>query len=155
LIASHSISLTSPARPGGNTGIGKETIGKLLARNAKVYMASRNMDKAQIAINELREQTGRDAIFLPLDLASLSSVRSAAEAFLRLVTRINDWLDCVIKNQNLTQRIAPAKSASSTCCSTMGKCLSGRAATEKCVNLTDTPQWGNVSSHRTSHGRWV
>jgi retinol dehydrogenase-12 len=51
-------------------------------------MASRNKDKAQIAINELKEDTGNEAIFLPLDLASLASVRKGAEEFLRLA----EWL---------------------------------------------------------------
>jgi predicted ATPase len=68
---------------GGNTGIGKETIRALLTHNAKVYMASRNEEKAQAAIEQLKTDTGHEAIFLQLDLASLASVRKAAEEFLR------------------------------------------------------------------------
>jgi len=87
---SFSVHITDPLSrsSGGNTGIGKETIRALLTHNAKVYMASRNKDKAQIAINELKEDTGNEAIFLPLDLASLASVRKGAEEFLRLA----EWL---------------------------------------------------------------
>ncbi|KAH9919685.1 NAD-P-binding protein [Fomitopsis serialis] len=67
---------------GGNDGIGKETVKALLAHNAKVYMASRNQIKAQVAIDELKRETGREAIFLRLDLASLQSVKAAAQEFL-------------------------------------------------------------------------
>ena len=55
----------------------------LLNRNAKVYMASRSKTKADEAIQELKEITGKEAIFLELDLASLASVRLAAKQFLR------------------------------------------------------------------------
>ncbi|KAH9929182.1 NAD-P-binding protein [Fomitopsis serialis] len=67
---------------GGNVGIGRETIKVLLQRNAKVYMASRNRDKAEAAIKRLKDETGQDAIFLELDLSSLASVRKAASEFL-------------------------------------------------------------------------
>ncbi|KAI0058523.1 NAD-P-binding protein [Artomyces pyxidatus] len=67
---------------GGNAGIGKETIKALLAHNAKVYMASRSEDKAKAAIADLKAATGREAIFLKLDLADLKSVRVCAEEFL-------------------------------------------------------------------------
>ncbi|EPS99625.1 NAD-binding protein [Fomitopsis schrenkii] len=67
---------------GGNVGIGKETIKALLDHNAKVYMASRSKEKADAAIKELQQQTGKEAIFLELDLSSLASVRKAAEEFL-------------------------------------------------------------------------
>ncbi|PBK90485.1 NAD-P-binding protein [Armillaria gallica] len=66
---------------GGNTGIGKETIRALLKRNAKVYMAARNEIKARNTIHELLKDTGKEAIFLKLDLASLESVREAAAEF--------------------------------------------------------------------------
>ena len=46
-------------------------------------MASRNQVKAQAAVDELKRETGREAIFLRVDLASLKSVRVAAEEFLR------------------------------------------------------------------------
>lgn len=69
-------------RSGGNTGIGKEIVRALLVHNAKVYVASRNSDKAKAAIEELCRDTGKEAFFLHLDLASLSGVRKAAEEFL-------------------------------------------------------------------------
>ena len=45
-------------------------------------MASRNREKAEKAIAELKALTGREALFLELDLASLASVRRAAREFL-------------------------------------------------------------------------
>ncbi|KAG8892059.1 hypothetical protein FRC01_014367, partial [Tulasnella sp. 417] len=87
---------------GGNTGIGRETIKALLLKNAKVYMASRSRPKAEAAIddvsarppyagpnptnvsrNQLKQQTGREALFLELDLANLDKVRKAADEFMR------------------------------------------------------------------------
>lgn len=48
-----------------------------------MYMATRNKRKAEEAIAELNERTGRLAIYLELDLSSLSSVKRAAEEFMR------------------------------------------------------------------------
>lgn len=48
-------------------------------------MASRSKAKAEQAIADLKQQTGREAIFLELDLANLKSVKKAAEEFLRSV----------------------------------------------------------------------
>ncbi|KAI0072976.1 NAD(P)-binding protein [Panus rudis PR-1116 ss-1] len=67
---------------GGNTGIGKETIKALLEHNAKVYLGARSKSKAEAAIQDLKDATGREAIWLELDLSSLASVRKAADEFL-------------------------------------------------------------------------
>lgn len=45
-------------------------------------MATRNPEKASAAIQQLKEETGKEAIFLHLDLADLASVRRCAEEFL-------------------------------------------------------------------------
>jgi len=66
---------------GGNGGIGCETIKALLLRNAKVYMASRSQQLAEVAIAKLKSETGKEAIFLELDLSSLASVRKATDEF--------------------------------------------------------------------------
>jgi retinol dehydrogenase-12 len=55
----------------------------LLARNAKVYMACRSKERADNAILELEKITGKKALFLPLDLASLKSVKEAVTLFMR------------------------------------------------------------------------
>ncbi|EJD36049.1 NAD(P)-binding protein [Auricularia subglabra TFB-10046 SS5] len=65
---------------GGNTGIGKETVKALLTHGGKVYMAARSINKAAQAIAELEAETGKRAIFLELDLASLDSVKRAASS---------------------------------------------------------------------------
>ncbi|KAG8910871.1 hypothetical protein FRC01_006076, partial [Tulasnella sp. 417] len=66
---------------GGNSGVGKETVKQLLLKNAKVYMASRSRDRAEEAIRDLKEQTGKEAIFLELDLSGLGKVTKAANEF--------------------------------------------------------------------------
>ncbi|KAF9652075.1 NAD(P)-binding protein [Thelephora ganbajun] len=67
---------------GGNAGIGKETVKALLAKNAKVYLAARSEDRAKAAIEDLKQTTGKEAVWLKLDLSSLKSIKAAAEEFL-------------------------------------------------------------------------
>ncbi|KAH9028259.1 NAD(P)-binding protein [Lactarius hengduanensis] len=67
---------------GGNTGIGKETVKQLLAHNAKVYLAARSAQKANEAIAELKNETGKQAIFLQLDLSDIPAIRKSAQEFL-------------------------------------------------------------------------
>lgn len=55
----------------------------LLQHDAKVYLAARSRERAETAIEDLKKQTGKEAIFLELDLTSFQSIRSAAEGFLR------------------------------------------------------------------------
>ncbi len=52
-------------------------------KNAKVYMGARDSEKSRTAIKQLKEETGKDIIFIPLDLSDLHQVRKAAESFLR------------------------------------------------------------------------
>ncbi|KAF8231776.1 NAD(P)-binding protein [Tricholoma matsutake] len=66
---------------GANTGIGKETAKALLSHNAKVYIAARDQSKADLAIKDLEDQTGKESFFLKLDLADLLSVKAAAKEF--------------------------------------------------------------------------
>lgn len=54
----------------------------LLQHNAKVYLAARSKAKADAAIASLKEATGKEAIFLELDLADLASVKKSAQEFL-------------------------------------------------------------------------
>jgi len=67
---------------GGKTGVGRETVKALLQHNAKVYLAARGKNDAEKVIQELKSITGKEAIFLELDLASLPSIRKAAEEFM-------------------------------------------------------------------------
>jgi retinol dehydrogenase-12 len=56
-----------------------------LTKNAKVYLAARSEDRAKAAIEDLKLTTGNEAIWLKLDLASLNSIKAAAEEFLEWV----------------------------------------------------------------------
>ncbi|TDL19930.1 NAD-P-binding protein [Rickenella mellea] len=74
---------------GGNSGLGLEATKVLLNHGAKVYMATRNKEKAQDAIKEIARDTGKEPIFLQLDLADLDSVKRAADEFLSKETRLH------------------------------------------------------------------
>ncbi|TKA82134.1 hypothetical protein B0A49_00191 [Cryomyces minteri] len=75
---------------GGNTGIGYETA-RLLAKNgAKVYLAARNEEKANTAIEKIRGGDIEGSVeYLPIDLMDLSSVTKASQAFANKETRLD------------------------------------------------------------------
>ena len=52
-----------------------------MAKNAKVYLACRSKEKADEAIGKLKGETGKEAVFLRLDLADMESVRRTVEEF--------------------------------------------------------------------------
>ncbi|KIJ39342.1 hypothetical protein M422DRAFT_32788 [Sphaerobolus stellatus SS14] len=79
---------------GGAVGIGYYTVLALLQKNARVYIVTRSVTKANEAIRKLREETGREAIFLHLDLADHASVRRAAREF----TNKEEKLDILFNN---------------------------------------------------------
>ena len=65
---------------GSNSGLGLETARALAGRGASVVMAVRSLDKGRAAIDEIRTgQPDADLELLELDLASLESIRTAAE----------------------------------------------------------------------------
>ncbi|TAA46320.1 oxidoreductase [Pseudoxanthomonas winnipegensis] len=65
---------------GANTGIGFEIASALAARRARVLLACRDEPKAQAAMSRIRGKLPEaNLAFLPLDLADLTSVRSAAK----------------------------------------------------------------------------
>lgn len=53
-----------------------------MKHNARVYIAARSRARCEEAIEDLRQQTGHEAYFLPLDLGDLNAVRSAADEFM-------------------------------------------------------------------------
>ncbi|XP_066551816.1 dehydrogenase/reductase SDR family member 13 [Amia ocellicauda] len=80
---------------GGNTGIGKATAVDLARRGARVILACRNKQRAEAAVLDIKKDSGSSAVvFMQLDLASLQSVRSFAETFLKTEPR----LDLLINN---------------------------------------------------------
>ena len=54
----------------------------LLRHGAKVYLAARRKAQAEEVIENLKDATGKEAIFLHLDLTSLAAARAAAIEFL-------------------------------------------------------------------------
>lgn len=68
---------------GANTGIGRATAHELARRGGKVILACRSASKTAPVVADIVRDTGNAAVeFLPLDLADLDSVRTAAGAFL-------------------------------------------------------------------------
>lgn len=65
---------------GANTGIGKETALELAKRGGKIYMACRDLKKAERACQEIKEVTGNQNVFVrSLDLSSFDSIRNFVE----------------------------------------------------------------------------
>lgn len=81
---------------GANTGIGRITAEKLAARGAEVVLACRSEERTRPVLDSIRAQGG-EAIFEPLDLASLDSVRESAS---RIVDR-GKPIDVLINNAGL------------------------------------------------------
>lgn len=85
---------------GGNAGLGLETIRQLAKHNpARIYLAARSKDKAEIAIKQLQEaaDTELPITYLGLDLSSFTSVKAAAETFKRSESR----LDILVNNAGI------------------------------------------------------
>lgn len=69
---------------GANSGIGAVTARELALQGYHVFLACRDADKAQQVINAIDQQSRGQAKaeFIPLDLASLDSIRACAAQFL-------------------------------------------------------------------------
>ncbi|KAF2235379.1 NAD(P)-binding protein [Viridothelium virens] len=82
---------------GGYAGVGIELCTILYSHNATVYIAGRSEPKAQKAILNIKKLYPRSAghlEFIDLDLADLSSIKPAIEAF----TTIQQRLDVLVNN---------------------------------------------------------
>uniref|UniRef100_A0A671NT80 Dehydrogenase/reductase SDR family member 13-like n=1 Tax=Sinocyclocheilus anshuiensis TaxID=1608454 RepID=A0A671NT80_9TELE len=78
-----------------NTGIGRATAVDLARRGARVILACRNQIHGGAAVAIVQRESGsKNVVFMQLDLASLKSVRSFAETFLKTERR----LDILINN---------------------------------------------------------
>ncbi|RYP46800.1 hypothetical protein DL768_007042 [Monosporascus sp. mg162] len=83
---------------GGNNGLGKESVRQFAKHNAKVYMGARSEQKANEAIAEIKKEVpNADIAFLQLDLASLDSIKKAAQQFVGE----NDRLDILMNNAGI------------------------------------------------------
>ena len=70
---------------GGNVGIGRITAIELAKKGYKVVIAGRSLERTQAVLDDIKSlKVDEQAIFLPLDLASLASVRECAQLFLQL-----------------------------------------------------------------------
>ncbi len=70
---------------GANVGIGRVTAVSLAQAGMQVVIAGRSLQRTQPVLDEIAALQGaRRAMFLPLDLASLQSVRNCASQFLTL-----------------------------------------------------------------------
>lgn len=80
---------------GANRGIGRATAAGLAARGATVVMMCRDRRAAEEAAEKIRQETKNPAIeVLPVDLASQTTIRRAAEEFLARYDR----LDVLVNN---------------------------------------------------------
>lgn len=83
---------------GGNAGLGYEVTKMLAAHGARVLLGCRNPDKAEAAIVSIRSQfPAADLRFVPLDLAALASIESAAQN----VRESEPQLDLLVNNAGL------------------------------------------------------
>ncbi|CAG02360.1 unnamed protein product, partial [Tetraodon nigroviridis] len=83
---------------GANTGIGKETALDLAQRGARVILACRDLTRARLAADEIRQQSGNgNVVVKKLDLASLQSVRDLAKD----VEENEERLDVLINNAGI------------------------------------------------------
>ena len=79
---------------GANTGIGFETARVLAMKNARVLFGCRSGEKANGAISRVKAiKENADLVWLPLDLASLKSIKNAA-----IIVSKEDHLDAIINN---------------------------------------------------------
>ena len=83
---------------GGNTGIGKETAIDLAKRGAKVIIACRNQEKGENALQDIKNKSGSDEVYLRLlNLASFASIREFADGVIKSESR----LDILINNAGI------------------------------------------------------
>lgn len=80
-------------------GIGYHTAYDLAKRKARVILACRNVEKAEEAAEEIRNETrNQNVVVKMLDLSSLKSVREFASNFVRNESR----LDILVNNAGVT-----------------------------------------------------
>ncbi|MHA1838119.1 MAG: SDR family oxidoreductase [Candidatus Heimdallarchaeota archaeon] len=83
---------------GGTSGVGKETARELAKRNATLVIIARNMELAKQVKEEFVKETNNNKIeFIHGDLASLQSVKTAAEEIRKKYSKI----DVLINNAGL------------------------------------------------------
>lgn len=84
---------------GGNSGIGLEAAIMLARAGGAVTLACRSRDKAEAAAKRVTSETGAEPSIVILDLASMASIRRAAEA----VRESHAKIDGLINNAGIMQ----------------------------------------------------
>ncbi|CRL08604.1 CLUMA_CG021385, isoform A [Clunio marinus] len=75
---------------GANTGIGRETAIDLARRGGKVYIACRDMEKSEQALEVIRKESQSSETFLlNLDLASIESIRKFSKNFHEIESKLH------------------------------------------------------------------
>jgi NAD(P)-dependent dehydrogenase (short-subunit alcohol dehydrogenase family) len=83
---------------GANSGIGRETAKQLAELDAHVIMVVRNEEKGRTALEEIKEETGKDSLDLMIcDFASQKSIRNFVEKFKEKYNR----LDILVNNHGV------------------------------------------------------
>lgn len=83
---------------GANTGIGKETALDMAKRGARVILACRDVTRARIAADSIRQESGNgNVVVKKMDLSSLQSVRNLAKD----VQENEERLDILINNAGI------------------------------------------------------
>ncbi len=67
---------------GANSGIGLATASELAKQGATVVITSRDINKGQQAVADIKQESGVEVDMLQLDLASFASIKQCAEAFI-------------------------------------------------------------------------
>ncbi len=80
---------------GANSGIGKAAAIQIAQKGYRVIMACRNRERGEVALQDVRQQSGSDAVALMIvDISLQASIKTFAEAFLATYDR----LDVLIQN---------------------------------------------------------
>ncbi|KAB5522937.1 short-chain dehydrogenase/reductase [Coniochaeta sp. 2T2.1] len=85
---------------GGNAGLGKQSVHDLAkyGKPAKIFLAARSLQKAQSAIDEIKQDVpDANIVSLQLDLTSFDSINAAARTFLSQ----SDSLDILMLNAGI------------------------------------------------------
>ena len=131
---------------GANGGLGLETARELARKGARVVMAARNMEKAgQARADILGDIPGASLELQRLDLASLASVRAAAERILS----IHDTIDLLINNAGVMA--LPQQRTEDGLRDAVRDQPLGALRLHRIADAGDSAQPGRSSRHRHQH----